>query len=68
VNLTRHAAADGSPAWPPDGSRIAFVFERSLARPYGISIVNADGTGLVRLTDSSSDYILRWRPRAAGRR
>ncbi len=36
-------------AWSPDGTRIAFITNRIGARQ--IFVMNADGTGLVRLTD-----------------
>ena len=43
--LTRNRVADGSPDWSPDGTRIAF------ARGRHVYVVNADGTGLRRLSD-----------------
>jgi TolB protein len=54
--LTRNAAADASPAWSPDGRKIAFVRNRG-APCYapvclsnsGIYVMNADGTGQRRL-------------------
>lgn len=57
------AAADGSgarpvaaglrPAWSPDGSRIVFAYPVDIVfgeTRYGVAIVNADGSGLTRLT------------------
>jgi TolB protein len=44
---TRHAR-DGSPVLSPDGRRIAFVSERDGNRQ--IYVMNADGSGLRRLT------------------
>ena len=48
-NLTRHPSADYSPAWSPDGGRLAFISDRS-GKPeiYGM---DADGSHLVQLTD-----------------
>lgn len=46
-NLTRHADVDPAPS--PDGRRVAFT--RSSEDPSGISVMNADGTGLRRLVD-----------------
>ena len=44
---------DGSPAWSPDGKRIAFYSERDGNAE--IYLMNADGTGLTRLTRTSAD-------------
>jgi len=45
-----------TPAWSPDGSRIAFA-----GWDLGLFVMNADGTGVRQLTDSS-DYGLDWYP------
>ena len=42
---------DGAPAWSPDGNKIVFHSDRG--GNYDIWIVNADGTGLTRLTASN---------------
>ena len=44
---------DGSPAWSPDGRRIAFYSERDGNAE--IYVMHADGTGVTRLTNSSAD-------------
>jgi TolB protein len=44
---------DGSPSWSPDGRRIAFYSERDGNAE--IYVMNADGTGVARLTDSAAD-------------
>ena len=44
---------DGSPAWSPDGKRIAFYSERTGNAE--IYVMNGDGTGVTRLTNTSAD-------------
>jgi serine/threonine protein kinase len=46
--LTQNNALDVSPAWSPDGSKIAFASERE---GFDIYLMNADGTQQRRLTD-----------------
>jgi TolB protein len=49
----RLAAVDQEPQWSPDGSKIVFVRKNATARPAGgqaIFVVNADGTGMRRIT------------------
>jgi TolB protein len=52
------------PAWSPDGARIAFMGETPEGTEnYEIYVINADGTGLRRLTDSpASDGFPSWSP------
>jgi Tol biopolymer transport system component len=64
------AAADGmiasTPAWSPDGGRIAFVLsppelaERS--SDAGIYVMNADGSEVTRITDGRYDEHPTWSP------
>ena len=60
-NLTRNRASDDYPTWSPDGRRIAFLRGRLLSNSlrglgvrrfysYHLYVVNADGSGLRRLT------------------
>jgi Tol biopolymer transport system component len=44
---------DGSPAWSPDGKRIAFYSERDGNSE--IYVMNADGSAVTRLTNSKAD-------------
>ena len=46
------------PAWSPDGTQI--VFARSSADGENIYIVNADGSGLVQVTDGGRDHQPDW--------
>ena len=54
-------ASSEQPAWSPDGTRIAFVCRWSVNTD--LCIVNADGSGLVQLTnDLSADLHPAWSP------
>jgi TolB protein len=52
------------PAWSPDGRRIAFMSQvAGEGSPYDIFVMNADGTGVRRLTESAgSDGWPAWSP------
>lgn len=57
----RPLAFDASPAWSPDGSRMAF--ESTLDGKRAIWVMQADGQGLRRLTEGSgSDFAPAWSP------
>lgn len=63
TNLTRTAdTSEGFPDWSPDGTRIAFM-EAAAGGNIDISVMNADGTGRRRLTDSpAQDTRPVWSP------
>jgi Tol biopolymer transport system component len=61
TNLTNSAAYDYSPAWSPDGAKIAFTSYRD-GNPE-IYVMNADGSGQTRLTNNSADdWLAAWSP------
>jgi Tol biopolymer transport system component len=61
INVSNNAADDNSPAWSPDGTRLAFVSRRDGNDE--IYLVNADGTGLRRLTNNAAaDNQIAWSP------
>ena len=69
MRLTDNPASDISPIWSPDGRRIAFSSDRDDPDPNddvrigSIYVMNADGSDLTCLTDSSaSDYASSWSP------
>ena len=53
INLTNHFRHDESPAWSPDGSRIAFVSDRDGNKE--IYVMDTDGQNPTNLTNNDSD-------------
>jgi Tol biopolymer transport system component len=60
VRLTRSPGYDGDPAWSPDGTRIAFVSDRSGTSD--VWVVDADGGHLARLTSVDGAERPTWSP------
>ena len=61
VNLTNMADEDRTPAWSPDGTRIAFASRRD--GNFEIYVMNADGTGQTRVTNNpATDIDPSWDP------
>jgi Tol biopolymer transport system component len=71
TRLTDHPAPDASPAWSPDGSKIAFTSKRDVdgeqfdganLPPYDeadsdIFVMEVDGSRVVQLTDNDDDDV-----------
>jgi len=56
--------ADESPAWSPDGTRLAFGSQPALGEVYQIFVINADGSGRRQLTHdtAASNFRPTWSP------
>jgi Tol biopolymer transport system component len=55
VRLTEDPAEDYSPAWSPDGSRLAFISTRDANAE--VYVMNADGSGQTRLTNTTAGEV-----------
>jgi Tol biopolymer transport system component len=63
VNISNNPAQDTSPAWSPDGTKIAFQSDRDASGKFEIYVMNADGSNQTRLTFSPlSDEHPAWSP------
>ena len=58
TRLTYNDALDQTPVWSPDGERIAFVSGGNLNSD--IYVMNADGSGITRLTHNKADDLSDW--------
>lgn len=60
-NVTNEPVGDMGTTWSPDSQRIAFESDRS--GNWGLYWIQADGTGLTQLTNTSADeQWLVWSP------
>lgn len=69
IQLTRGPANDYSPAWSPDGRRIAFVSSSSPltcigkeCQGFDIYVMNADGSNVIQLTSTGNNLCPAWQP------
>lgn len=60
INLTKHSGIDEYPAWSPNSAKIVFSSGRD-GSP-SIYVMNADGSGLERLTNGPDDNLPAWSP------
>ena len=61
--LTRNGTFDGSPAWSPDGERVAYLSGRRSSGPFGaVALMNADGSDNRLLTRNGQSRSLAWSP------
>lgn len=61
VNITGNRAIDVSPTWSPDGRQIAFVSDRTGSPK--IYVMNADGSGVRKITSGKYDTSPSWSPK-----
>ena len=62
VNLTARAGDDTDPAWSPDGQQIAFTNNGRGDRVRMVDVMNADGSGLHRLSVDLEEFNPAWSP------
>ena len=66
--LTNNTEEERAPAWSPDGKRILFMCRKGSPVPGGVvptfelCVINADGTGLRRLTNTGRYLTPHWSP------
>jgi len=64
--IPRQLSASGqdayAPVWSPDGSRIAFTVWRGGTGPADLYVMNADGSGVLKLADDVSPNDHPWSP------
>ena len=60
TRLTNNSTYDGTPAWSPDGAKIAFTSKRT--GRYQVWVMNADGSNQHALTNLPNAYDPAWSP------
>lgn len=61
--LTRNQDEERAPSWSPDGKRIVFCCRRGSKPDFDICVINRDGSGELKLTDSPlGDLTPSWSP------
>lgn len=60
--LTNDPARDLAPAWSPDGKRIAFTSDRDQRASADVYLMNADGTGVERITSDLANWAPQFSP------
>ena len=61
--LTSNKQEERAPAWSPDGKRILFCCRRGSKPDFDLCVMNADGSGEVRVTESPlGDLTPSWSP------
>ena len=58
TRLTRNSHDERGPTWSPDGTRIVFESDRSGKTE--IYLMNANGRGVIRLTDAAEEFSPTW--------
>ena len=65
-NLTQHPSSNMRPVWSPDSRRIAFISDRDKTSGafWNLYVMNADGSGLTRLTNDqwTDANTIAWSP------
>jgi TolB protein len=55
LSQTPGVGGEYGPVWSPDGTKVAFYVDDPVGGSYDLYVVNADGSGLTRLTDGGGD-------------
>jgi len=62
LRLTTDPARDTAPAWSPDGRRVVFTSDRDNRASADVYLMNADGTGVERLTTNRAHWAPQFSP------
>jgi Tol biopolymer transport system component len=62
VRLTNDPARDVAPAWSPDGTKIAFMSDRASKPEFDVFVMDADGSGVERVTTSGTSWFPQYSP------